>query len=241
MDPNRGKDSSSETVYWKDLLPKSRVLITTNRADYVNHTGNFIKSPPVRQTQEDPSLITGHYVHNLKIRGVEQTTRTWPKSMDWREDYKQFIKRAKWCNEKIYKLFFVNPPVDENVLKSYIQDLRKTIYMQDYSPYHYVSLASRRRASNVKNPFEFKEDDYLTNYGCYYNRLQETEPFKSALFEEKPSKDLTVDKFASDMRKLFTKYNCTTYFDEICAPALLKAKDGIMPAGFIDRYQFRKY
>ncbi|XP_017103746.2 uncharacterized protein [Drosophila bipectinata] len=240
MDPKRG-NRDSVTLFMKELFPKSRVLITTNQADYVNHTEKLIKNPPVRQTQEDPSLITGHYVENLKIPGVEQTTRTWPKAMDWREDYKQFIKRASWCNEKIYKLIFVNPPVDDNILKKYIRDLRKSIYMQDYSPQHYVSLSSRRRVSHVNDPFEFKEDDYLTNYGCYYDRLQETEPFKSVLYEPKPRKDLTLESFASAMRKLFTKYNCTTYFDEICAPVLLKAKDGVMPAGFIDRYQFRKY
>lgn len=228
-------------VYINSILPKCRKCISTTRADYVDHTGNAVYNPPIRQAQMDPSLITGHFAENLKVSGVENRTRTWPQAMDWREDYAQFVKRNKWCNEEIYKLFFVSPPIDYKLLESYIKDLRKSVYMYDYSRDVYVSKASRRRVPIDKNPFRAKDNDYLTTYGCSYNRLQETEPFRSACYPLRMLKDMTLDRFAATMRKLFTKYNVTTYFDEICAPALLKAKNGIMPSGPIDRYQFRKY
>ncbi|XP_016969878.2 uncharacterized protein LOC108037738 [Drosophila rhopaloa] len=228
----------------KDLIkmemPRTRTLITTSRADYVNHTGKAVHIPSIRKAQEDPSLITGHNWANLKVSGIENKTKTWPKSMDWREDYAQFIKRNKWCNEEIYKLLFLFPPVDFQILKDFVRDLRKTVYMHDYSRDDFVSFVSRRRVRNIKR-FDSEDGDYLTTYGCFYNRLQEREPFKSSLYPERMLKDPNLDRVAKDLRKLFTKYNMTTYFDTICVPALMKAKNGIMPLAPIDRYQNRKY
>ncbi|XP_070073582.1 uncharacterized protein [Drosophila takahashii] len=77
----------------KMQMPRTRMLVTTSRADYVDHTGTAVYNPPIRKSQEDPSLITGHYAANLGISGAEMITKTWPQSMDWREDYAQFIKR----------------------------------------------------------------------------------------------------------------------------------------------------
>ncbi|KAI8044559.1 uncharacterized protein LOC128252552 [Drosophila gunungcola] len=224
----------------KMQMPKTRILVTTSKADYVDHTGIAVYNPPIRQAQEDPSLITGHNWDNLKVSGIENKTKTWPRSMDWREDYAQFIRRNKWCNEEIYELLFLSPPVDFQVLKDYLKDLRKTVYMYDYSRNDFVSLVSRRRVKDIKR-FTSKDGDYLTTYGCSYNRLQEMEPFKSVLYPEHQLKDPTLDRIAKDLRKLFTKYNMTTYFDTLCVPALLKAKNGIMPLAPIDRYQYRKY
>ncbi|XP_020815377.1 uncharacterized protein LOC110189581 [Drosophila serrata] len=221
-----------------DILPQKIKYLSTTRADYVDHTGVAVYNPQIRQTQMDPSLITGHFANNLKISGVEDKTKTWPQSMDWREEYAQFVKRNKWCNEKIYKLFFVCPPVDYHLLQNYFKDLRKTIYMYDYSPDDYASKVSQKQKTMTGITFE---GDYLTTYGCYYNRLQEIESLRSACYPSNRVKDMTLDTFSTNMRKLFTKYNATTYFDEICKPALLKAKNGIMPSGPIDRYQFRKY
>jgi len=224
----------------KVLMPKTRMLVSTSRADYVDHTGKAVYNPPIRKSQEDPSLITGHHSANLKVSGVEMITKTWPQAMDWREDYAQFIKRNKWCNEEIYKLFFLCPPVDFNLLKNFLKDLRKSVYMYDYSRNDFVSFVSRRRLKSGKY-LSSEDGDYQTTYGCYYNRLQETEPFKSSLYAEHATKNLTLDRIAIELRKLFTKYNMTTYFDTICVPALMKAKNGIMPSSPIDRYQFRKY
>ncbi|XP_017046633.1 uncharacterized protein LOC108091786 [Drosophila ficusphila] len=221
----------------KMLMPKHRELITTSRADYVDHTGKAVYTPPFKMKQEDPSLISGHCFGNLKVSGLQDITKTWPTAMDWREDYAQFVKRNKWCNEEIYKLFFVSPPVDFDLLKNYVKDLHKSVYMYDYSRNNFSSFASRRSEKVLK----YEGGDYLTNYGCYYNRVQETEPFKSWLYRERVLKDLTLDRIAVELRKLFTKYNVTTYFDTICVPALMKAKSGIMPVSPIDRYQFRKY
>ncbi|XP_017082218.1 uncharacterized protein LOC108115322 [Drosophila eugracilis] len=221
-------------------MPRHRKLVSTNRADYVDHTGSSVYNPPIRKTQEDPSLITGHYCANLKIAGIENKTMSWPRSMDWREDYAQFIKRNRWCNEEIYNLFFRYPPVDFNVLKNYIRDLRKSVYMYDYSRKSFISLKSRGRIGKIKD-FTDMGKDYQTTYGCYYNRLQEAEAFKPFLYPERDLKDLTLDMIAKDLRRLFIKYNITTYFDTICVPALMKAKNGVMPSSPIDKYQFRKY
>ncbi|KAH8243559.1 hypothetical protein KR032_008602 [Drosophila birchii] len=227
-----------DAILMDAILPTKIKYISTTKADYVDHTANVIHNPPTKKTQLDPSLITGHFANNLKVRGVEEKTKTWPQSMDWREDYAQFVKRNKWCNKQIYQLFFVCPPIDYRLLKNYLTDLRKSIYMYDYSRNVYVSNVSQRQTVTTDKLFE---GDYLTNYGCYYNRLQEVETLRSSCYPAKRLKDMTIDSFSTNMRKLFTKYNATTYFDELCLPALLKAKNGIMPTGHIDRYQFRKY
>ncbi|XP_017016753.1 uncharacterized protein [Drosophila kikkawai] len=227
-----------DAFHMDSLLPSKIDYISTSRADYVDHTATAVHNPPSRQTQMDPSLITGHFANNLKVRGGEEKTKTWPQSMDWREDYAQFVKRNKWCNENLYKLFFVCPPVDYRLLENYFKDLRKSIYMYDFSRDTYISKVRQRRSVLGAKAFE---GDYLTTYGCYHNRLQDIESLRSHCYPEAPLKNMTLDRFSTNMRKLFTKYNLTTYFDEICAPALLKAKNGIMPSGPIDRYQFRKY
>ncbi|XP_043654545.1 uncharacterized protein LOC122620925 [Drosophila teissieri] len=221
-------------------LPRTRVLVSTSRADYLDHTGKVVYNPAIKISQEDPSLISGHYCANLKVSGIENVTKTWPQSMSWREDYAQFIKRNKWCNEKIYKLLFMYPPVNFRILKDFVRDLRRSVYMNDYSRNDFVSFVSRRRYRNKKG-YSLKDEDYRTTYGCYYNSLQETEPFKSAFYPERMLKDSTLERIASDLRKLFRKYNLTTYFDTTCVPALMKAKNGVMPSTPIDRYQFRKY
>uniref|UniRef100_A0A6P4F9J0 Uncharacterized protein LOC108049161 n=1 Tax=Drosophila rhopaloa TaxID=1041015 RepID=A0A6P4F9J0_DRORH len=98
---------------------------------------------------------------------------------------------------------------------------------------------SQRKQKVDPNPDNI---DYQTTYGNYHNRIQEVNPFKSNLFSEPEAivKGMNIGDFAKEMRKLFTKYNLTTYYDTICLPALIKAKDGIMPSGPIDRYTLRK-
>ncbi|KAH8284302.1 hypothetical protein KR054_008142 [Drosophila jambulina] len=227
-----------DMIFVNSLLPRQLEYITTTKTDYVDHSANFVYNPQKRQTQMDPSLITGHFANNLKVSGIEDKTKTWPQSMDWREDYAQFVKRNKWCNEHIYKLFFVCPPIDYKLLEDYLKDLRKSIYMYDYSRDDSIPRVSRRQGSLGRKLFE---GDYLTTYGCYYNRLREIDSLRIACTPQNRLKDMTLDWFSTAMRNLFTKYNATTYFDEICVPALMKAKNGIMPSGPIDRYQFRKY
>lgn len=232
-----------DLIFLDAILPRQNKNITTSQAFFKDHTAEMKRTLPAIRMQTDPCLIAGHYVNNLKVGGVEMKTRTWPRTMDWREEYKQFVKRNKWCNEEIYKLFFVNPPVQYNEIREYLKDLLRTTYMSDFSPGKYVSLRSRRR-DDPKNSKTIDADsiDYLTTYGNYHNRIQQMDPFKAFINEEpepKP-KDMTVGEFAKEMRKLFTKYNLTTYYEDICLPALIKAKDGIMPSGPIDRYTLRR-
>lgn len=52
---------------------------------------------------------------------------------------------------------------------------------------------------------------------------------------------MTMENFLKNMRKLFRKYDLSTYYEEICLPAVVTAKDGKMPSGPIDRYTLRKY
>ncbi|EDW24248.1 GL24039 [Drosophila persimilis] len=232
-----------DQIFLEDILPKCRQCQTTTQADYVNHNKAKMRSRAKKIPQEDPSLLSGHYANNLKVNGQEMKTRSWPRSMDWREEYEQFVRRNKWCNEEIYKLFFVCPPVQYKQIEQYLKDLQKTVYMFDYSHKEYVSLLSQRRKNLSKEDTkrDMNHKDYWTTYGNYYNRIQETEQFRDAIYPEPKPKDMSLDNFAKAMRKLFTKYNLTTYFDEICVPALFMAKDGIMPSGPIDRYTLRKY
>ncbi|XP_043946796.1 uncharacterized protein LOC108027460 [Drosophila biarmipes] len=230
-----------DLIFLDTILPRCCKDITTTQAFYKDYTGDKPnRTVTAFRRQTDPALISGHYANNLKVRGQELKTRTWPRSMDWREEYAQFVKRNKWCNEEIYKLFFVHPPVDYHQIKEYLRDLLKTTYISDYSPNQYKSLKSQR-----KQRIRLDADgiDYQTTYGNYHNRIQEEDPFKSNLIlePEPSSKKMDIDKFAKEMRKLFTKYNLTTYYDTICLPALIKAKDGIMPSGPIDRYTLRKH
>ncbi|KAH8341172.1 hypothetical protein KR074_008036, partial [Drosophila pseudoananassae] len=234
------KKLKMESYAIKCLLPPCIPYESINRKDYVDRTKGFVRRRPIRLPQEDPSLITGHYAHNLKVNGIERKTRTWPAAMDWREEYRQFLLRAKWCNEELFEMFFVNPPVDYKVLVDYLRDSRKSIYMHDYSPEDHVALVEKKRIPRGSIGC-LGPGDYQTTYGHFHNRLHEMEPFRSHLYPKKAKKDLSLEKFAADMRKLFTKYSATTYFDELCVPALLKAKNGNMPAELIDRYQFRKY
>lgn len=229
-----------ESCNIKDILPHCFLYKTTNKTDYVDRTKRFVPTRPIRLVQEDPSLISGHYADNLKVDGIEKKTKTWPTAMDWREEYAQFLLRAKWCNEEIFKLFFVNPPVDYEIMTDYLRDFRKSIYMHDYSPGQHEALVEKRRIPRGSIGF-LDNVDYQTTYGHFHNRLQNSEPFRCHLYPMKFKKDISLKKFAAEMRKLFTKLNATTYFDEVCLPALLKAKNGIMPAEFIDRYEFRKY
>ncbi|KAH8341193.1 hypothetical protein KR074_010396 [Drosophila pseudoananassae] len=113
--------------------------------------------------------------------------------------------------------------------------------MSDYSPSEYKSLFSQHRV--VMGPEDGKDGiDYQTTYGNYHNRIQEENPFKDSLYKDPEliAKKMSVPEFAKAMRKLFTKYNLTTYYEEICLPTLIKAKNGIMPSGPIDRYTLRK-
>lgn len=229
-----------ESCNIKCILPRCFSYKTTNKTDFVDRTNHFVPSRPIRLVQEDPSLISGHYAENLKVDGIEKKTKTWPAAMDWREEYAQFLLRAKWCNEEIFKLFFVNPPVDYNIMINYLRDFRKSIYMHDFSPEEHVAFVEKRRIPRGSIG-GLGRADYLTTYGHFHNRLQETEPFRSHLYPMKFKKDMCLEKFTAEMRKLFTKHNATTYFDEVCLPALMKAKNGIMPAEHIDRYEFRKY
>ncbi|KAH8383729.1 hypothetical protein KR009_010205, partial [Drosophila setifemur] len=218
------------------VLPICHKNLTTSQATYRDHTKEINRPCPALQKQTDPSLITGHYANNLKVNGLELKTRTWPGSMDWREEYSQFVKRNKWCNEEIYKLFFVCPPVQYDRIESYLLDLKNTTYMSDYSPNNYQSLISQRNPEYNKEPQI--DTDYQTTYGNYYNRMLKMDPYR-AIKEPKP-KDMTKEAFKKNMRKLFTKYNLTTYYDTICLPALSTAKDGIMPSGPSDRYSLRR-
>ncbi|XP_016935948.1 uncharacterized protein [Drosophila suzukii] len=230
-----------DLIFLDTILPRCCKDITTTQAFFKDYTAEKPKRTVTAfRKQTDPALISGHYANNLKVRGQELKTRTWPRSMDWREEYAQFVKRNKWCNEEIYKLFFVHPPVDYYQIKEYLRDLLKTTYISDYSPNQYKSLKSQRK-QRVR--LDADGIDYQTTYGNYHNRIQEEDPFKSNLILEPGSsgKKMDIDKFAKEMRKLFTKYNLTTYYDTICLPALIKAKDGIMPSGPIDRYTLRKH
>ncbi|KAH8361708.1 uncharacterized protein LOC110191138 [Drosophila serrata] len=228
-----------DLIFMNDILPTCLKNKTTSQVVYKDHTADMKRTVPAFRKQTDASLISGHYANNLKVDGLEVKTRTWPRSMDWREEYKQFVKRNKWCNEEIYKLIFVNPPVRYEQIKEYLRDLLRTTYMSDYSPHYYVSLKARRNddSGTVIDPDSI---DYQTTYGNYHNRIQEMDPFKAFINEEPKPKDLTLGEFEREMRKLFTKYNLTTYYEEYCLPALIKAKDGIMPSGPIDRYTLRR-
>ncbi|XP_017082217.1 uncharacterized protein LOC108115321 [Drosophila eugracilis] len=231
-----------DLIFLDAILPRCCRAITTNQAMYKDYSVDKPKRTITAfRKQTDPALISGHYANNLKVRGQELKTRTWPRSMDWREEYAQFVKRNEWCNEEIYKLFFVCPPVEYTQIKEYLQDLMKTTYTSDYSPNHYNSLKSQRN-DKAQVYSDFGEIDYRTTYGNYHNRIQEVSPFKEGLIPEPGStvKPMGIGKFAKEMRKLFTKYNLTTYYETICLPALIKAKDGIMPSGPIDRYTLRK-
>ncbi|XP_034128156.1 uncharacterized protein LOC117583747 [Drosophila guanche] len=232
-----------DLIFLEDVLPKCHKCLTTTQTDYVNHHRGGRPLRCKKIAQEDPSLLSGHYANNLKVNGQEMKTKSWPLSMDWREEYEQFVRRNKWCNEEIYKLFFLSPPVQYKQIEQYLKDLQKTVYMFDYSPKEYVSLLSQRRRNQDKEELErdSKHKDYWTTYGNYYNRVQETEQFRDAIYAEPKPKDFSVENFAKVMRKLFTKYNLTTYFDDICVPALFMAKNGIMPSGPIDCYTQRKY
>ncbi|XP_017130643.1 uncharacterized protein LOC108148238 [Drosophila elegans] len=231
-----------DLIFLDAILPRCCKDITTAQAFFKDYSAEKPKRTVTAfRHQTDPSLISGHFANNLKVNMQELKTRTWPRSMDWREEYAQFVKRNKWCNEEIYKLFFVHPPIDYTQVRDYLQDLLKTTYISDYSPGHYKSLRSQH--SQKVHPSTFESIDYQTTYGNYYNRIQEVDPFKSNLFPEPDSnvKRMDIGQFAKEMRKLFTKYNLTTYYETICLPALLKARDGIMPSGPIDRYTLRKH
>ncbi|KAH8326255.1 hypothetical protein KR067_004332 [Drosophila pandora] len=234
---------SMDLVFVDAILPRCRKgLDTTNRAHYKDHTEEMKRTKSAWRPQTDPSLISGHFTHNLKVSGQQMITRTWPRSMDWREEYNHFVKRNKWCNPEIYKLFFVCPPIRYQDIVNYLKDLLKTTYMSDYSPKEYISLFKQHRV--VLGPDDSKDGiDYQTTYGNYHNRIQEENPFKDSLYEEPDAiaKKMSVPEFEKAMRKLFTKYNLTTYYEEICLPALIKAKNGIMPSGPIDRYTLRKH
>ncbi|XP_033164902.1 uncharacterized protein LOC117144042 [Drosophila mauritiana] len=231
-----------DLIFLDHILPRCCKDITTSQAFYKDYSSEKPKRTVTAfRKQTDPALISGHYAHNLKVQKQELKTRTWPRSMDWREEYAQFVKRNKWCNEEIYKLFFVNPPIDYFLIRDYLQDLLKTTYISDYSPKDYQSLISQREHRVQLDGSD--GIDYRTTYGNYHNRIQEEDPFKSILIPEPGSnvRSMEIGEFAKQMRKLFTKYNLTTYYETICLPALIKAKDGIMPSGPIDRYTLRKH
>ncbi|XP_017046576.1 uncharacterized protein LOC108091743 [Drosophila ficusphila] len=233
-----------DLIFLDAILPRCFKDITTHKAFFKDYSVDKPKRTITAfRHQTDPALISGHYANNLKVRGQELKTRTWPRSMDWREEYAQFVKKNKWCNEEIYKLFFVNPPIDYFLIREYLRDLLNTTYISDYSPNSYTSLRSQRRHDVAPNFDNFNNIDYQTTYGNYHNRIQEENPFKSNLFSERElkPKEMKIGQFTKEMRKLFTKYNLTTYYETICLPALIKAKDGIMPSGPIDRYTLRKH
>ncbi|EDV91064.1 uncharacterized protein LOC6568519 [Drosophila grimshawi] len=226
-----------------ELLPACLKKKTVTKKDFVDHMGGgrTFKPKKIFKYQTDGALISGHYANNLKVNSVEEKTRTWPYAMDWREEYKQFLLRTKWCNENIYKLFFESPPVRYDQIEDFLRDLRKTVYGSDYSPNEYVSLNSQKTIKTDIDDPNCTSQDIQTTYGNYYNRLQELNKFGANLYRGPAPKDLSMDKFAENMRKIFRKYELSTYFEEICVPALMTAKDGKMPTGPIDRYTLRRY
>ncbi|XP_034114583.1 uncharacterized protein LOC117574751 [Drosophila albomicans] len=240
--PSLTRSERLAAVDVNDLLPKCIVKRTVTKKDFVDHMHDGISHKPKKifRYQTDPALISGHYANNLKVNNNEIKTRTWPYAMDWREDYRQFLRRTKWCNEEIYKLFFECPPVRYDQVEAYLKDLRKTIYWSDYSPDEYVSLISQKTIKPSDSAdSKTQSKDIQTTYGNYYNRLQE---LGDNFYKQKPiPKDMSLDEFRENMRKLFRKYDLSTYFEEVCVPALVTAKDGKMPAGPIDRYTLRRY
>ncbi|EDW84639.1 uncharacterized protein Dwil_GK18939 [Drosophila willistoni] len=230
-------------TYFGDIIPKCVKHLSTTKADYVDHSKTKRTTIQGKKKQTDPSLISGHYAHNLKVDGQELKTLTWPTAMDWREEYRQYLLRMKWCNEDIYKLFFVCPPVKYDQIEQFLKDLHKTVYIIDYSPDEYVSLKKQKNVNehDPADKLDFVRKDYQTTYGNYYNRLQDLAHFKEGCYPTPKPKNMSIDTFEKTMRKLFRKYDLTTYYEELCLPALMKAKDGIMPSGPIDRYTLRKY
>ncbi|XP_017845939.1 uncharacterized protein LOC108602350 [Drosophila busckii] len=240
--PSLTRSQRLAAVDVKDLLPKCIAKRTVTQVDYVNHMagGKKIRAEKKIKYQTDPALISGHYANNLKVNDLQQRTRTWPYAMHCREEYRQFLRRTKWCNEEIYKLFFECPPVRYDQIEDFLRDMQRTIYGSDYSPNDYESLLSQKRADVNKRSTASQPNDYLTTYQNSYNIVQEVERFREAIYKKRLPKDMTIEEFEKNMRKLFRKYGLTTYYEEVCLPALLTAKDGIMPAGPIDRYTLRR-
>ncbi|XP_064551320.1 uncharacterized protein LOC135437321 [Drosophila montana] len=227
----------------KEMLPTCFNKKTVTEADFVNHMhdGRIYKPKKIIKKQTDAALISGHYANNLKVNNFELKTRTWPYATDWREEYRQFLLRTKWCNEDIYKLFFECPPVRFDQVEDFLRDLQKTVYSSDYSPNDYVALNSQKKIkADISDP-NCKSKDILTTYGNYYNRLEELNALGAALHRRPEPKSMSMETFAKNMRKLFRKYDLSTYYEEVCIPALVTAKDGKMPTGPIDRYTLRKY
>ncbi|XP_030376548.1 uncharacterized protein LOC115625584 [Scaptodrosophila lebanonensis] len=229
-----------DNVRLEDMLPPCPKFKTTMQTHYIEHKNLKRRQPCLKTKQKDESLISGHYLNNLNVKDLQMKTRTWPRSMDWREDYRQFLRRMSWCNDEIFKLFFECPKVRYDVAEQFLRDLQKTVYCMDYSPKDFTSLVSQKLYFQNRK-YDQKITDYQTTYANYYNRIQEVGAFRRLMYCEPKPKDISLEEFNTEMRKLFKKYNLTTYFDEICGPALMKAKDGIMPSGPIDKYTLRKH
>lgn len=232
-----------DAIDTNDLLSKCIVRRTTTQKDYVNHMvdGRSHKPDRIFKYQTDGALIAGHTANNLKVNKYEIKTRLWPYASDWREEYKQFVKRTKWCNEKVYKLFFENIPVRYDQVEDFLRDLEKTVYESDYSPKEYVSLRSQKTVKlDEKMSSGCDSEDRQTTYGNYYNRLKELQKCGNAPYQ-RPGvpQDMTLEKFLDRMRKLYTKYDLSIYYESYCLPALMKAKDQKLPR-VIDRYTLRK-
>lgn len=237
------RDHRLDAIDVMDLLHKCVVKKTTTQKDFVNHMkdGRSHKPDRIFKYQTDGALISGHTANNLKVNKIEMKTRTWPYAVDWREEYRQFLKRTKWCNEEIYDLFFKCPPVRYDQVADYLIDLRRTVYGSDYSPNGYESLRSQRTIDLNDKSRECDSKDRETTYGNYYNRLEELQRCGNAP-HQRPGvpHDLTLEKFLENMRKLYRKYGLTTYYEQICLPSILKSKDGKMPSRPIDRYTLRR-
>lgn len=212
---------------------------TIYRENYKPHSSVPKGLKPVKATkpaQTDETLITGYFRNNIQINGVPKKSKTWTKSTFGVEEYKDFLKRLECCKKEVFKLYFSCPEVNLDLLDLMLKDLEKSIYQVVYSPNEYVPRKETRRLYNTSS--ETANMMYHpTTYRTYYSRIGELIRYKNALYGILNKED--KEKLKNDLRKIY-RTGISTYYDNICIPAIEAAKTKKTHDAPIDRYTLRK-
>lgn len=195
--------------------------------------------PPQAQPRKpvDQELISGYYRNNLRLRGKQLQTKTWPNILPLAEEYENYLNRLACCRDDIYRRTFICPPVRMDIMEDIFKELSQTIYQTDYSP---NSFAPRKERSRLKKLLEGADVNLKyeeTTYRTYYNRINELTQFYDLFYNTERIHRVSFEDYKNKLKKLY-RIGRTTYHDNYEVPGRIFAKP--TPPTPIDRYTLRR-
>lgn len=215
------------------------VLHRTHYKDNYPNYGNtkrITKAEPRKPV--DQELVSGYYRDNLRVRGKNLGTKTWPNILPMAEEYEHYLQRLACCKSDIYKRIFITPPVRVDIIEDIFKDNKQTIYQTDYSP---NDFHSRKEGSQCKKGADDSTSTNLkyeeTTYRTYYNRITELTQFYDLFYDTKPVVRPSFEDYKNKLKKLY-RSGITMYHTNYDIPVKIFGKP--TPPAPIDRYTLRR-